>query len=221
MLGSEAIQRINEGIGFRPAGNPLEATILSRLKEAQRDLEKGKTLPKFLLQENQPLTLLSGAHTAALPTGFLRESDENRLHFFPSTSTRPVFLARRYFQDAATATGETLEDSPLPATSVPPSIYVVRRTTIDFITNASQTYTLYWDYYKAADIITTNAENAWLANASDWLIGLAGGSLATSLRNADAVGEFAKLEQRGRAAVFGEDIAAELASGPLQMGANQ
>lgn len=223
-----AVQRINQGIGFRASGNALESTIVSMLQEAQRDLERGKTLPRFLLQENQTLALVSGAHTAALPTGFLRESDDNALHFFPSTTTRPVFLARRYFKDSLLAPSETLEDSPLPSQSVPPSVFVIRKTTIDFVTNANQNYTLYWDYYKAAALLTTDIENEWLVEtpgpsmgAPEWLIGEAGYRIAKDLRDADAMSIFDGLRTQGRAACFGEDIASELASGPLQMGANQ
>lgn len=221
MLRSVAITRINDGLGFFAAGNSLESKIALRLQEAQRDLEKGKTLPKFLLQENQTLTLSSAAHTATLPTGFLRESDENRLHFYPTTSTRPIFLTRKYFQDATEARTETLEDSPDPVEPVPPSVYVIRRSTVDFITTADTTYTLYWDYYKAADVLSSDIENAWLENAPEWLIGEAGLRIAMDLRDKDAVELFSELAKRGRAACFGEDLAAELASGPLQMGANQ
>jgi len=220
MTRDEAVQRINEGIGFRPSGNPLEATIISRLKEAQRDLEKGKTLPRFLLVEDQTLSLVSGDHTVAIPTGFLRESDETRIRFFPEDATLPIFLDRRYYIDAVQSnlhgTDLTTSDDP-----VAPSVYVLRTATIDFITVADQNYTLYWDYYKAADVLSTNIENLWLEFASDWLIGTAGLRLARSLRNPDAVAEFQALQQEGRAAVFGEDVVAELASGPIRMGANQ
>lgn len=217
---SAAVQRIREGLGFIPSGHSLETTIISRLQEAQRDLEKGKTLPRFLLQEDQTLVLADGAHTAALPTGFLRESDDNRLHFFPQTSSKPVFLVRRYYTDSLQARWETLEDSPLPVEPVPPSTYVIRNTTIDFVTTADQSYTLYWDYYKAGQTLETDIENEWLENAPEWLIGEAGSRIAADLRDADAVALFNNLKQAGRASVFAEELAAELASGPLQMGAN-
>ncbi len=220
MTRDEAVQRINEGIGFRPSGNPLEPTIISRLKEAQRDLEKGKTLPRFLLVEDQVISLLVGTHTVALPTGFLRESDETRIRFFPANSTLPRFLDRRYYIDAVQAnlhgTDSTTIDEP-----VSPSVYVVRQTALDFITTADKNYTLFWDYFKADSVLDSNIENLWLRFASDWLIGTAGLRLARSLRNPDAVGEFQALQQEGRAAVFGEDIAGELASGPIHMGGNQ
>lgn len=215
MIRSDAVTRINEGLGFRAAGNALESAIVLRLQEAQRDLERGKTLPKFLLQEDQTLTLTSGAHTAAKPTGFLRESDENRLHYFVSGSDQPIFLARRFYDDALLA--QLNQDDVLPKA---PSVYVLRQQTVDFITTANATYTLRWDYYKAADLLTTDIENLWLANAPEWLIGEAGLRIARSTRNATAVELFNEMRTAARAAWFADDLASELASGPLQMGGN-
>lgn len=222
MMRSVAITRINEGLGFRLAGNNLEGAIALRLQEAQRDLEKGKTLPRFLLQEDQPLVLLTGTHTVALPTGFLRESDETRIRFFPLGSSVPTFLERRFYIDAVLANIHGSVDSPLVQPPIRPSVYVLRKSTIDFITTADTTYNLIWDYYKAADVLTGEIENAWLANggAAEWLIGEAGGRIARDTRNDSAVALFADMTQKGRAAAFGEDITAETASGPLQMGAN-
>lgn len=210
-----AIQRINRGLGFRKDGNSLESKIVLTLQEAQRDLEKGKTLPRFLLQEDVSVALASGASTAALPTGFLRESDENTLHYFKSGSDKPHYLARRYLKDAR----EALLDSDDVAAG-PPSVYVVRKSTFDFIITADTDYTLYLDYYKAADSLAADVENAWLANAPEWLIGEAGLRIAKDLRDKSAVIIFSDMRTSGRAAAFGEDIAGELAAGPIEMGAN-
>lgn len=218
MLRDVAVQRINDGLGFRPAGNPLESKIILRLQEAQRDLESGKTLPRFLLQEDQPLSLLSGTSTVALPDGFIRESDETRIRFTPSDTDVPVFLARRYFIDAVQALLTDEEEE-----STFPRVYVIRNTVIDFISVADQTYSLLWDYYKRAAVLLTNIENAWLASldgGAEWLIGEAGRRIAVDLENVGAVERFTELRKMGRAACFGETVAAELASGPLEMGAN-
>lgn len=220
MFRSVAIQRINQGLGFRPDGNSLEEKIVLALQEAQRDFEKGKTLPRFLVQESQTVTLTAGQHTAALPTGFLREDDEVPLHFFPTNATRPTFLERKFYRDAVLANLHGSSTSAEPDEPVPPSVYVLRRTTIDFITTSDLTYTLYWNYFKAADLLTTDIENVWLANASEWLIGEAGWRIAMDLRDADAVTKFDAMRKSGRAAVFGEELAQETSGGPLQMGAN-
>jgi hypothetical protein len=218
---SAAVARINQGIGFRAAGNALEANIILMLQEAQRDLERGKTLPKFLLQESQSLSLASGAHTVALPTGFLRDSDENPIHFFPSDSTRPRYLTRYGYRTASEATDLIQENDPEQAAQTgAPARYAIRKATIDFITNADQAYTLYWDYYKADDLLTTNIENGWLENAAEWLIGEAGWRLAMDLGNVDATVKFDQMRKAGNRACIGDLIAAEISSGPLRMGAN-
>lgn len=222
MTRTEAVAMINQGIGFRPTGNPLEGAIILKLQEAQRDLEKGRTLPKFLLQEDQTLTLVAGTSGVALPAGFLRESDETRIRYFPSASTsaKQVFLERRFLIDAVEANASTLDVSPVGGTR-PPSVYVMRKSTISFINRADQTYTLLWDYYKAGALLTSDIENVWLANAPEWLWGEAGYRIALDLVNAaDAVAKFDKIRMMGRIAAFSEDITEELASGPLQMGAN-
>jgi hypothetical protein len=216
-----AVQKINQGIGYRPSGNPLEGTIVEKLQEAQRDLEKGKTLPKFLLQEDQILTLIAGDHSVAKPEGFLREDDEVPLHFYAPNTTRPTFLERRFYKDAVMANLHGTSASTIPDEPAAPKVFVVRQATIDFITTADITYTLRWNYYKAAALLDSDIENAWLANAPEWLWGEAGYRLAMDLDPTAAwVAKFDKIRMMGRAAAFGEDVTGELASGPLQMGAN-
>lgn len=210
MTRTEAITRIQDGLGFAVR---QEAKIILRLKEAQRDLEKGKTLPKFLLQEDQTLTLLNNTSTVALPTGFLRIDDDNPPHFFVAGEVKPTFISmKRNYRDALEA---NYSDEPSG-----PKVAVIRNSVIDFITTADADYTLTWNYYKAADVLDSDAENAWLANASDWLIGEAGWRLAQDNRDKDAMALFQNLLTRGRAATFGEILAAEDSSGPLIMGAN-
>lgn len=220
MLGSEAVARIKEGLGFL-TGSHHDARILARLKEAQRDFEGGKSLPRFLLQEDQTLSLASGARTVALPTGFLRIYDDEKIYYLPADSTKPLFLVRKYFTDAALAYQTYREGSLITQPeSAAPLVYVIRKSTIDFMTLADAAYTLYWSYYKRGTEITLGATNEWLTNATNWIIGEAGHRMAMDMRDADAIGIFQTLAQKGRAEVFGEIVAAEEADGPLQMGAN-
>lgn len=219
MTRDEAVTRINEATGFRIAGNAAEATIIKRLQEAQRDLEKGKTLPRFLLQEDQTLLLPAGQHALALPTGFVREDDDNRLHFVSSDTNMPLYLKpMRYSSAVLEVTTQQRPDEPTLQT-VAPSVYVIRKTTVDFITIADQDYNLVWNYYKADDLLTSNIENGWLREASEWLIGEAGGRFALDIRDPDAKTLFDEMLQKGRAAVFGDILADEDAMGPLIMGA--
>lgn len=210
MLRSAAVTRIQDGLGFSTRQGDK---IVLRLQEAQRELEKGKTLPPFLLQENQTLALLINTSTVARPAGFLRIDDAFKPYFIPVGETRASFLSiKRDFTDALEA---NFSDE-----LTGPRVLVVRNTRIDFVYNSDANYTIIWQYYKAADSLATDIENAWLLNAPDWLIGEAGWRMAMDLRDKDAVVVFDNLRKTGRAAVFGEIVAAEEASGPLIMGAN-
>lgn len=214
MLRSVAVKRINDGLGFRPDGHSLEAKIILRLQEAQRDLERGKTLPRFLLEEDFQDTLEAGDHTIPLPAGFIRMSDENRPHFTPVGSSLPTFLVRKLYTDAVLSNlRETAE-------TTAPEIYVIRKTTIDFITTADVDYNLTFSYYKSGDVLDSDIENVWLANAPEWLIGEAGERIALDIRDKDAVMLFGEIKKRGRAAIFGEELAAEQEDMPFQMGLN-
>jgi len=214
MLRSAAVARINQGIGFRAAGNALEANIILMLQEAQRDLEKGKTLPKFLLQEEQPLILLEGSPAVNLPTGFLRLGDDLGIvaYGYGGVTTRLRPLIYIDLIDAYWASDDVVPGLPV--------AYSIRKDNIVFSSYADQDYTFYWDYYKAADPLTSDIENAWLANAPEWLIGEAGWRLAMDLGNADAVLKFDQMRKAGNRAIIGEEIAGELAAGPYRMGAN-
>lgn len=210
MFRDVAVTRIQDGLGF--ATRQTEKIIL-RLQEAQRDLEKGKTLPKFLLRESQALVLASGTNSVALPAGFLRIDDDNPPYFFASATSSPTFVSmKRNYREALEA---NYSDSPSG-----PQVAVIRNSVIDFIVTADQTYNMVWGYYKAADLLTTNIENVWLANASEWLIGEAGSRIARDVRDEKAQVIFDWMATKGRAAVFGEIVASEESSGALIMGAN-
>ncbi len=215
-----AIQRINDGLGFRLAGNPLEPTILLRIQEAQRDLEKGKTLPRFLLVQDEEFTVLAGEFSHALPTGFLRLDDDNLPHYTSLDTFLPQYLEPiRSYSDAVLRV-TTLQRPGEPAqTVVAPRVFVIRNSTLDFVTIADRDYTISWNYYKAADVLTsTVATNAWLDNAPEWLIGEAGFRIALDARDDTAKAIFDDMRQRARAAEFGELLADDDAGGPIVMG---
>lgn len=214
MLLSVAIQRVKDGLGFR-TGTALDSRITLRFQEAQRDLERGKTLPRFLLQEDQVFILPGNSFFQTLPAGFLRDDDDAPLHYTPTGTDKPFFLSRRQTYRDAVEANIKVENEP-----TGPKIYVIRRAIVDFITTADTTYTLSWNWYKAADLLTTDIENAWLANAPEWLIGEAGYRMATDLRDVDGVSLFNSLRSAGRAACFGDQIALEENGGPWVMGAD-
>lgn len=218
MLGSDAVTRIKEGLGFL-TGSHHDNRIIARLNEAMWHLEHGTSLPKFLIQQDETLLLNEGEYSIALPTGFIRVVDDEKVHYRPEDSTIPVFLARRYYTDAQLAYAR-YESGAIIINSRAPEVYVIRKSTIDFVAPANDDYTLYWSYYKGGDTITSGAENVWLLNSPYWLIGEAGYRMAKDTRDGDAVALFDDMRKTGRAAQLGEQVAEELADGPLEMGAN-
>jgi len=207
---SVAVTRIQDGLGF--TSNQSDKIIL-RLQEAQRELEMGKTLPPFLLRESQTLSLLTGTSSVALPTGFLRIDDAFRPYFIAVGATSPTFVdVKRNYSDALEANYSDETEGP--------KVMVVRKSTVDFITQADANYTIVWQYYASGAPLTGEIENEWLANGAEWLIGEAGWRMAMDKRDKDAISIFDGLRKMGRAAVFGEIIADEEASGPLLMGVN-
>lgn len=197
MTRDEAVTRIQEGLGFR---TDRATTIIARLQEAQRNLERGKTLPKFLLVEDQTLSYLTGTSTVDLPDNFLRRADKD-LRYLPSTSDRYQFVPWKSFDDAYKAY----------ANSDPagPKVAVLRNDSIYFFPAADRDYTLYWTYYIKDEILDTNIENIWLANAPDLLIGFAGARMARDLRNKSAESLFGTMYQEERTAWFNETVVSE------------
>lgn len=209
-----AVARIKRGLGFF-SNTTQDANVVLALAEAQRDLEAGKTLPLFLLQEAQTLPLTAGQHTVNLPSDFIREADDHGIYYTDPTGPKPVFLQRKQYKDALLAYGDETDPQG-------PKIYVLLKSTIDFIVTADQNYSLKWSYYKKAAALTTGAtENEWLTEATgapEWLIGAAGLIMATDLRDADGIGLFTAMRDKARAACFGETIAREESGDNWEMG---
>lgn len=217
MLGSDAVLRVNRALGFRATGHSLEGAIAACFAEAQDDLEMGKTLPKFLLQEDQSLVLVAGTHTVALPVGFARPDDDRPISYVTSVSTKPIFLQqKRIYKDAVDAySGSDF-------TTAGFKVYVIRNSVVDFIVDAPANTTFTWSYYKYATAFALNAENEWLAHKSAkwWLIGEAGFRMAYDTKDQSAMATFDAMRQKGRAATFGDLLALEDSGGPLVMGAD-
>lgn len=218
MIGSDAIKRVSRGIGFRRDGNNLETHIAACFQEAQDDLEMGKTLPKFLLQEGQSLILTATNNTVNLPDKFARPSDDEYIHYVKTNESTPTFLQpKAIYSDAVKA----YQGSDLTMTNGF-KVYVIRNQVIDFIIPATTTTTFTWSYYKYADDFALDTENAWLAHKSAkwWLIGECGYRITQDMRDDRAAAIFDGIRQRGRAATFADILALEDSAGPLQMGAN-
>lgn len=212
MLRSEAITIIKRGLGFRQT---QDAAIIAALKQAQRDLELGRTLPDWLLVYDAPITVVGNVATAALPERFLRFHEEYQMYYLNSDG-KPVGLPVRRPEEAYDAYG-TQEHAP----PVYPSVVVLRGDgMVTFVPVPTVSFTARLTYYRGAEVLDSELENAWLKRAANYLIGLAGTMVAGDLRDAGAQQKFASMAQIGQRGYIGDVVETELAGRPLIMGRN-
>lgn len=203
-----AIARIQRGLGFR---TDLVEEIASAMQEQQRLLEMGKTFPKFLLQEDQTLNLLTGDPSIAFPERFLQVSEEDGLSYFDADGRR-ISIPRRPFAEAQ-ATYETYEPQG-------PLAYSLRANSFYFWPVPDQDYTISLSFYQGAELLTTNIENAWLLHNPDVLIAAAGISIATDLRDASAVQLFTALYNAAMLNQVSKIAQDEVSDMPIALGRN-
>lgn len=219
MTRNEARDLILEGVGFRsatsilPSGGTLGDFIAKKLEKAQREYEKGKTLPNFLLLEDETLTLLEGEHEVDLPEDFLRLHEDERLSYLPEDSNIPYFVVRKSWDDAVSAYGDAEDDGP--------KVFVLRKDTLYILPAADTEYTLTWSYYAKGNVLSGSADvtdNVWLLNAPYLLVGEAGAEVAEALRDKDAVATFSRQRDTARRSVYADVYDQETAGGPLVIG---
>jgi hypothetical protein len=218
MLRSAAITIIKRGLGFRQT---QDAAIIAALQQVQRDLETGRTLPSWLVAFDAPIAVTANVATATLPTGFLRVHEDYPLYYVNSDGAK-VFVPRRNYDEAyqAYVASGSASDSPAPAAQTP-SVYVQRtKTTIEWIPKPTTSFTAFITHYKAAQVLDSDIENAWLANAANYIIGLAGVQVAGDLRDAGAMQKFAQMAKMGNQSFINDVVEDELAGRPLIMGRN-
>lgn len=201
---------MKRGLGFR---RNLDDECVSALQEAQRLLEEGRTLPDFLKVEDEAFAVPMGTGEVALPAGFIREVDDEGLRFVGDTPNDVRFLPKDRF-DVLTQT--FVDDD----TAEAPSAYKIRKATVAFFPySRDRDYTLYWSYYKnSVSLATDVADNEWLNNAPEALIGKAGVILAMDLRDPDSVVLFQRMHDEAWKGSIAAGFLREEANRPLRMG---
>lgn len=209
MLRDDAVTRIQRGLGFR---TDRVAEIEDALREAQRKREAGKTLPWFLVEEDTIVTLAAAAQNVALPEGFLRFVAGEGPHYTTVDSDIPFYVPVKNLREATEAYGDH--------DAAGPQVVVLRGSVLRFFPVADQAYSITFSYYKAAAVLSSNIENAWLEHAPDLMIGDAGLILAADLRDSGAIQIFQKLQADGLDQAFKETILREDDGEDLYLGAN-
>jgi hypothetical protein len=209
MLRSEAITIIKRGLGFRQT---QDAAIIAALKQAQRDAELGQTLPNFLLAFDQPIVVTADDPIVALPNGFIRFADDY-VPYYVNSDLVIVTLPRRHNLEA--------KDAYLTSNADYPQVFVQQTKTRGYLVPTPKTsFTIYVTAYKAADVLDSEMENAWLANAPNYLVGMAGVHVAGDVRDRGAMEKFNTMARIGQKALLGDIVEDELAGRPLIMGRN-
>jgi hypothetical protein len=205
----EAVDQVKILLGFR---RDLDTSIKQQLNYAQVELEKGPTLPWFLLSEvNTTLTTVGGRRIIK-PVDFIREYEEGALWYAPTGEDEIAlekadndFLMAHY---GTTATGK-------------PEAYSLDGNYFKIYPLPDAQYTIKLLYYKHDVSISSlgdSSTNQWLTHGSDCLIGRAGRVLASGLRDRDAKAEFSDMEQRGRLTMYNENEARKHVNRTYQIG---
>ena len=214
MLRSEAVTILKRGLGFRQT---QDAAIIAALQAAQRDLELGKTLPNWLLAFDVAVPVTANTAAITMPTGFLRFHEEYDLYYVNSDGYS-ITLPRKNPEEAVEAYPEL---TAVDIGGYPRVVVLESKTRGRLIPTPTVSFTARLTYYKSADPLTSDIENAWLANAPNYLIGMAGMAVAGDLRDAGALQRFTTMAKLGGQGYMGDVVEQELAGRPLIMGRNR
>ena len=212
MTGGEAVAIIQRKLGFR---SDQSDAIIAELNEAMRLLEQGKTLPRFLIMEDETLQLTANVNYVDLPTDFLRLVDDD----YPVYTVSPSGV--RYLEEAP---WDSLQKLWAISTEGEPRGFAVRTTRMYVAPTPTEDTELTWSYYSRGETIVSAGTNRWLQEdeipfgAPYLLIGLAGRKMAGSLSSSNEIKiEFDNMVAQWRTAVFNDTVEWETA-GPVIMG---
>jgi hypothetical protein len=206
MFRAEAITIIKRGLGFRQT---QDAAIIAALKEAQRDLELGQTLPNWLLEFDVPVIVAADTGLATTPPGFIRLHEDYPVWHQPYVGANLIELGRKRGNEAG-----------LPYHKNVPYFVLRDKETLEFVPPLATDSLAYVTYYKGAALLDSNLENEWLKFAPNYLIGLAGAKVAGDVRDKGAMEKFGIMAKIGSRGLLGDIIEDELAGRPLILGRN-
>lgn len=176
----------------------LDANVVVELQQAQRDLEDGEFLPWFLKKALDGITTTSGTKVVALPSDFIRETDEK---WWLGTSDGLVRLYKGGYSE--------LYERELFDVDYLSSYYyaLVGTNMYHFPTPASAMAITGFYFARDAELSAAETENNWLKYASGLLVAKAGIRMSKTLRDAEAF----KLFESDYAEAYNKLIAANVA----------
>lgn len=196
-------------------GSFLDADIITEMQLQQEVLERGPTLPWFLLSERSDAYTTVGEERIALPVDFLREYEEGALFYFNESldEDEPWRALKKDDWDALKAAYQTRTGSP--------EKYALTEEYIRLFPTPDAEYLLRMIYYKrGVDLTSGNVtDNIWLLNTPDLLISLTAQVVANLYLQNAALGQRLDLEvQRAKDRLLRETTAREMANYEQTMG---
>lgn len=191
----------------------LRATCLDEMIQVQSMLERAPVLPWWLISEQETATLTANDRRLAVPTGFLREveeeaSDEEGSLIVVDTQGNEIPLPKDTYANLARTIGTQ-------ATADVPQAYALVGQYFMMFPIPNLALSVKIRCYLADQVIgDNNTENGWLKNASDLLIAKTGLVMGGQhiVVPADKMAAFASAVQEATARIAVENIARAEAS---------
>ena len=204
MTRDEAVADIKVQLGFKTS---LDATIVTALQTAQEEAEKAPYLPLFLRSAITTPVTIAATEAVALPTGFLREWNEDGLYYYNS-SLEYVPLVK-----------DTIAHNRLTFPGVgQPQGYSITEGSFLLFPTPDAVYNLKIIYYKADEVLSSDIENQWLRDGSKFLRGEAGKKVAFGLRDIVAYNQFERMAFEGMKDIRDFEVAQEEEGRTVSMG---
>jgi len=208
MTMNEVIAEIQRGLGYR---SDKTDEIKSKLRLAQDELERGKTLPWFIVNEDETISLTAGVSTWTLPNNFIREVDDFGAPYSTFTSDGDVITLKKIPYDVGYATYGGADPGEIVA-------YSRRAGSLQFWPSPDEDTELTISYYAKQDNPATASTNAWSENAPELLIGLAGMKIAADLYDDRAMQKFTVMYAQAKDSLFKEIVAEDDANMQYSLG---
>lgn len=199
---AQALALVQQGLAWR---SDLSTQITSMFDLVQYDeLERGTSLPWFLLLEDQPLTGSANSGSLTIPTNreFIREVDDGALRIVSSDGPVRFLVKRSYdwiIEDQQSDEGVVETGDP--------EFYAIRSSTFYCSPIPTAAWTAYATYYAHDAVfsgLASGAQNLWLKYAPGLLVNLTGVRMAEDLEHNEAMSKFQRRYDAARARMEAE-----------------
>lgn len=214
---SDCLDLLMSRLGNRTEAG-LRATCLLEMKLFQQTkLERGLTMPWFILSETASATTTAGERRVGLPDDFLREDYEARVYLITEAGGKIELEKGEYSELVAMEDSSENEEE----SEGQPTHYSLKGGYFHLFPTPDQVYTVQFKYYasQAVPADTTGSENAWFENVPDLIIAAVGVIVAGQhIQDPEKVAMFAAQEQEARTRMALVETAREEAGRNRSMG---